>query len=121
MTTNPTHVAKRQADRRATLALPRAARALLVERMIEIQALNERVFREAHAAAGFLESLQPPSAPWDGVTERRATFACTPGLQRPLARIAPGLLAAGDYIEGPYPATLEGSVRSGLHAAQAIG
>ena len=50
-------------------------------------------------------------------TERRATFACTPGLRRPAAVIAPKLFAAGDYIEGPYPATLEGAVRSGKAAA----
>jgi hypothetical protein len=51
------------------------------------------------------------------VVERRATFACTPGLRRPPAHIAPGLAACGDYVEGPYPATLEGAVRSGLRAA----
>jgi hypothetical protein len=45
--------------------------------------------------------------------EKRATFLCTPGLQRPPARVAPGLVAAGDYVAGPYPATLEGAVRSG--------
>lgn len=49
--------------------------------------------------------------------ERRATFACTPGLARPAATIAAGLLAAGDHVQGPYPATLEGAVRSGLAAA----
>ena len=54
------------------------------------------------------------------VTEKRATFACTPGLQRPSPAIAPGLLACGDYIAGPYPATLEGAVRSGLQAAEAL-
>lgn len=48
--------------------------------------------------------------------EKRATFACTPGLQRPPARILPGLVAAGDHVAGPYPATLEGAVRSGLAA-----
>ncbi len=52
--------------------------------------------------------------------ERRATFACTPGLQRPAMAIATGLLAAGDYVAGPYPATLEGAVRSGLAAADAL-
>ena len=52
------------------------------------------------------------------VIEKRATFACTPGLRRPSAAIAPGLWAAGDYIDGPYPATLEGAVRSGLQAAE---
>lgn len=51
--------------------------------------------------------------------ERRATFACTPGLVRPSMRIAPGLVAAGDHVQGPYPATLEGAVRSGIAAADA--
>ncbi|MEB0057662.1 MULTISPECIES: hydroxysqualene dehydroxylase HpnE [unclassified Variovorax] len=51
------------------------------------------------------------------VVEKRATFACTPGLARPPMSIAPGLDACGDYIEGPYPATLEGAVMSGLAAA----
>jgi squalene-associated FAD-dependent desaturase len=50
------------------------------------------------------------------VVEKRATFACTPGLQRPASTMAPGLLACGDYIDGPYPATLEGAVRSSTHA-----
>jgi squalene-associated FAD-dependent desaturase len=55
------------------------------------------------------------------LTEKRATFACTPGLARPPARIAPGLWAAGDYVDGPYPATLEGAVRAGRAAAQGVG
>ena len=46
------------------------------------------------------------------LAEKRATFRCTPGLQRPAAALVPGLVAAGDYIAGPYPATLEGAVRS---------
>ena len=50
------------------------------------------------------------------VTDKRATFACTPALRRPPAHIAPHLMAVGDYIEGPYPATLEGAVLS----AQAV-
>lgn len=54
------------------------------------------------------------------LTEKRATFACTPGLVRPPARIVPGLWAAGDYVDGPYPATLEGAVRTGLAAAQGV-
>jgi hydroxysqualene dehydroxylase len=53
------------------------------------------------------------------VTEKRATFACTPGLARPAMAAAPGLLVCGDYIDGPYPATLEGAVRSGIAAARA--
>jgi hypothetical protein len=55
------------------------------------------------------------------IVEKRATFACTPNLQRPGPQIANGLLACGDYIAGPYPATLEGAVRSGLQAAALLG
>jgi uncharacterized protein with NAD-binding domain and iron-sulfur cluster len=55
------------------------------------------------------------------ITEKRATFACVPDLQRPPARTAlPGLWLAGDYVAGDYPATLEGAVRSGVAAARAI-
>ena len=50
------------------------------------------------------------------LSEKRATFRCTPGLVRPGTRVAPGLVAAGDYVDGPYPATLEGAVRSGVAA-----
>ena len=55
------------------------------------------------------------------LTEKRATFRCTPGLQRPPASVAPCLHAAGDYVDGPYPATLEGAVRSGVAAARSFG
>ena len=51
------------------------------------------------------------------VVEKRATFACTPALQRPPQTVANGLCACGDYVEGPYPATLEGAVLSGTAAA----
>jgi hydroxysqualene dehydroxylase len=54
------------------------------------------------------------------ITDKRATFACTPGLQRPSAQIAPGIIACGDYVDGPYPSTLEGAVRSGIAAARSF-
>jgi hydroxysqualene dehydroxylase len=64
------------------------------------------------------------SIPWRvlrTIAERRATFMCKPGLARPPTHIAPALAAAGDYIDGPYPATLEGSVRSALKALHTLG
>jgi len=57
-----------------------------------------------------------PVQPLRTVVEKRATFACTPGVRRPGIDVAPRLWACGDYVEGPYPATLEGAVRSALTA-----
>jgi hypothetical protein len=75
--------------------------------------LQARVLQQAAQQLG-LHPLQPLQT----VVDKRATFACTPSLQRPGQAIAPGLWAAGDYVDGPYPATLEGAVRSGLAAAR---
>ena len=44
--------------------------------------------------------------------DRQATFACTANLQRPPLFILPSLWACGDFVSGPYPATLEGAVRA---------
>jgi uncharacterized protein with NAD-binding domain and iron-sulfur cluster len=55
------------------------------------------------------------------ITEKRATFACRPGIDRPqVTTEAPGFFLAGDYTAGPYPATLEGAVRSGKEAAEVV-
>jgi len=75
-------------------------------------ALTQRVLAQGERQLG-LAPLQAVQT----IVEKRATFACLPGLQRPAAQLLPGLLACGDYIAGPYPATLEGAVRSGLAAA----
>ena len=77
----------------------------------ERDALQAQVLLQASQQLGL--ALQPVQT----IVEKRATFACTPGLQRPAAQIARGLLACGDYVDGPYPATLEGAVRSGIAAA----
>ncbi|MDQ7956566.1 MAG: hydroxysqualene dehydroxylase HpnE [Pseudomonadota bacterium] len=60
------------------------------------------------------------AVPVQTIVEKRATFACTPGVRRPPIDVAPGLSACGDYVEGPYPATLEGAVLSGQAAAAAL-
>lgn len=77
----------------------------------EREPLQAAVLQQAREQLG-LRQLRPLQT----VIERRATFACTPGITRPPAAIAPELWAAGDYVEGPYPATLEAAVRSGIAA-----
>jgi len=53
------------------------------------------------------------------IAEKRATFCCSPNLDRPTQRTAiSNLLLAGDYTDGDYPATLEGAVLSGLRCAE---
>lgn len=80
----------------------------------EREALQAQVLHQARSQLGLdLQAVQT-------VVEKRATFACTPGLQRPAISIAPALVACGDYIEGPYPATLEGAVRSGCDAIKTL-
>ncbi|WP_292446225.1 hydroxysqualene dehydroxylase HpnE [Methylibium sp.] len=86
-----------------------------VERGLDITA--RQVKRQASAQLGAL--LPGPPQLLRVLSEKRATFLCTPGLQRPPATVADGLQAAGDYIDGPYPATLEGAVRAGVAAARA--
>jgi predicted NAD/FAD-binding protein len=55
------------------------------------------------------------------IAEKRATFCCSPDLQRPSQRTAlPKLFLAGDYTAGAYPATLEGAVISGVRCAQHV-
>jgi squalene-associated FAD-dependent desaturase len=74
-----------------------------------------QVLRQAAEQLGLpgLQALQT-------VVEKRATFACTPGLVRPGMQVAPGLVACGDYVDGPYPATLEGAVLCGTAAAALV-
>ena len=76
--------------------------------------------RQALAQASREIEWQTPPTLLRTLAEKRATFACTPALARPPARIAPSLVAAGDYVEGPYPATLEGAVRSGRAAVELL-
>jgi len=82
-------------------------------------ATEQAVLGQARAVLG--PYLRGPLHIVGTLTEKRATFRCTPNLQRAAMQIAPGLLAAGDHVAGPYPATLEGAVRSGLAAARWIG
>jgi squalene-associated FAD-dependent desaturase len=79
--------------------------------------LAQKVITELREEFGIAE---PPQ--WFKViAEKRATFCCSPNLQRPSQQTPlPRLLLAGDYTAGDYPATLEGAVMSGLRCADMI-
>ena len=71
-----------------------------------------------------LRRLVPALSPcvWSFViSEKRATYACTPQRARPAGpRFAPGVYLAGDYVDTEFPSTLEAAVRSGIAAAEAL-
>lgn len=57
------------------------------------------------------------------IKEIRATFSARPGLEsvRPLAvTVLANLFLAGDWTRSGWPATMEGAVRSGYLAAEAV-
>jgi hydroxysqualene dehydroxylase len=72
----------------------------------------------AQAERALSAHLASPLVGLRTLTEKRATFACIPALKRPPGIIFNNLTAAGDYVAGPYPASLEGAIRSGLAAAE---
>ncbi len=79
--------------------------------------LGLRVHRELQQHVGDL-----PDPLWTRViAEKRATFACTPGVRRP-PQVTPltNFYLAGDYTASDYPATLESAVRSGITCARHI-
>ncbi len=84
-------------------------------RDIDAHQLTDEIHREVAQVVPDL-----PAPRWSRViTEKRASFACTPGVSRPLTLTElPGLYLAGDYVAGDYPATIEGAVRSGVRAAR---
>ena len=105
-----THPAQFAFDR-GQLGGPAGLIALVVSASVgERELIESQVLAQARAQLG-LELRACAS-----ITEKRATFACTAGLRRPAMDLAPGLRACGDYVQGPYPATLEGAVRSALNA-----
>ena len=81
------------------------------------EALEIALLQELQGILGPLPALK-----WAQViTEKRATFACTPGIQRPrCATPHPGLWLAGDYVASDYPATIEAAVQSGAIAGRSI-
>ncbi len=95
----------------------------LVGAVISAQGAHQELSLDALGALAHAELARRigglPEPQWIRViAEKRATFACTPGLQRPPV-VTPlrGFYLAGDYTASDYPATLESAVRSGIACA----
>ncbi|WP_244849642.1 hydroxysqualene dehydroxylase HpnE [Caballeronia sp. SL2Y3] len=64
-----------------------------------------------------------PMPPWQVIAEERATFAAVPsqeGLRAATRTRWPNLTLAGDWTATDLPATIEGAIRSGQKAADAL-
>ncbi len=72
--------------------------------------------------AELADALRLPAPLWHQViAEKRATFACKPGVVRPGNRTpVERLYLAGDYTLSEYPATLESAIRSGVACARLV-
>jgi hypothetical protein len=77
--------------------------------------LSTQVLQQVHDQLGLHDATLITT-----VVEKRATFACVPALVRPPMQVCKGVLACGDYVAGPYPATLEAAVRSGFAAIDGL-
>jgi hydroxysqualene dehydroxylase len=82
--------------------------------------LAPAIWRDVQRA---LELGATPMPQWRVVKEKRATFAATPAQLR--RRPGPvtahhNLFLAGDWTDTGWPSTIEGAIRSGFTAAQAI-
>lgn len=81
----------------------------------------EEVLEDLHCA--FPAAAGAQLVRWRMVTQPDAVFSVTPAFesQRPAQRTAlPRVMLAGDWTQTGWPATMEGAVRSGYLAAEAI-
>ncbi len=82
--------------------------------------LAETIWADVQKALG----LDTPLPAWQIVKERRATFAATveqDGRRPPAQTRWRNLILAGDWVQTGLPATIEGALRSGFHAAALAG
>jgi squalene-associated FAD-dependent desaturase len=99
---------------------------IVISASYDLVSMDNQAIKEAVIAD--LEAIWPSTKEaqlvrWKVVTEHGATFAVRPGIEaiRPTQRTqADGLVLAGDWTSTGWPATMEGAVRSGYLAAEAV-
>jgi zeta-carotene desaturase len=100
------------------LAVVSASRSLLEKSKAEIVELASGELREFFPQAGTAKVVRSHV-----VKETRATYSAVPGLEsrRPKAEtMHRNVFLAGDWTDTGWPATMEGAVRSGYRAAEAV-
>jgi squalene-associated FAD-dependent desaturase len=105
--------------KREVLSVTVSAADSLVDRPAD--ELAQILWRDVVKALGL--PPQPALPPSRIVKERRATFRATPAQLKKRPGTATrwnNLLLAGDYVDTGLPATIEGAIRSGLAAAEAV-
>jgi hydroxysqualene dehydroxylase len=91
------------------------------DRLIDVP--REDLARKIWAEVARVIGVDAPLPTWQIIKEKRATFAATPeeDLRRPGPYTAySNLILAGDWTATGLPATIEGSLRSGKRAAEAM-
>jgi uncharacterized protein with NAD-binding domain and iron-sulfur cluster len=86
---------------------------------VDRETLARMLWRDVAAIYDLSHDLPP----WQIVKEKRATFAATPeqNAKRPKAQTRwTNLTLAGDWVQTGLPATIEGALRSGEHAADLV-
>jgi len=111
---------------RAAASATRPAMRALVSVVISARGAHSALDHKALAGAtdAQLRTLvrKLPPLVWSQVIEeKRATYACVPGLSTPsCGRLSGRIYLAGDYTYAAFPATLEAAVRSGRRAAREV-
>jgi squalene-associated FAD-dependent desaturase len=104
------------ADGRLSVTLASANRWLATPH----EELAQAIWRETAKA---MRMLAAPTPPWQIVVEEHATFAAVPsqeGLRAATRTRWPNFTLAGDWTATGLPATIEGAIRSGQKAADAL-
>jgi hydroxysqualene dehydroxylase len=91
------------------------------DRLLDVP--REELALRIWAEVAKVTQIEKPLPPWQIIKEKRATFAATveENARRPGAVTAyANLVLAGDWTATGLPATIEGAIRSGYHAADLI-
>ncbi|MBI2960659.1 MAG: FAD-dependent oxidoreductase, partial [Betaproteobacteria bacterium] len=108
-------------DRGQTSARPGLIAAVVSSSGAHEDLAQEELARRAHGEISSATGNALPPLWTRVIAEKRATFSCRAGIERPPTRTSvAGLFLAGDYTASDYPGTLEAAVRSGMAAAQAV-